>query len=115
MATLYDIQPDDLEPIEFTHFECWFDDEDGEDVTPQQLSDQANDILDLWEETLGVKFDREGLDFSTWQGVLISFDTIAAQVVEAGYDVYVSDEGFIEIYKEDEPTFIIHKGEAYGI
>ena len=27
---LLDTQPDDLEPIEFTHFDCWFDDEDGE-------------------------------------------------------------------------------------
>ena len=118
MATLLDTQPDDLEPVEYTHFDCWFEDEDedGEGITPQQLSDRTNDVLDAWEATLGLKFDREGLDFSTWQGVLVSFDTIVAQVVEAGYDVYVSDEGWVEVYgKEDEPTFIIHKGEAYGI
>ena len=115
MPVLYTEQPDDLEPIEYTHFDCWFEDEDGKDVTPQQLSDKANDILDGWENTLSIKIDREGLDFSTWQGVFISFDTIAEQVVEAGYDAYVSNEGYIEIYKEVEPTFIIHKGEAYGI
>jgi hypothetical protein len=116
MATLLDTQPDDLEPVEFTHYDMWFENDDGEGVTPQQLSDQANDVLDAWEKTLGIKFDREGLDFSTWQSVYVSFDTIALQVVEAGYNVYVSDEGWIEVYdKEDEPTFIIHKGEAYGI
>jgi hypothetical protein len=55
------------------------------------------------------------MDFIKWQGVLISFDTVASQVAEAGYDVYVSAEGFVEVYKEVEPSFIIHKGEAYGI
>jgi hypothetical protein len=113
---LLDTQPDDLEPIEFTHFDSWFDDEDGEDVTAQELSDQANNVLDFWEITLHIKIDREGLDFSTWDAVYDSFGTVASQVAEAGYDVYVSDEqGFIEVYKEVEPTFIIHKGEAYGI
>jgi hypothetical protein len=122
---LLDIQPE-VNPIEYTHFDSWFeyeegDEEDGhymdaEDATPQQLSDQANDILDSWEDTLSIKIDREGLDFSTWDAVYDSFGTVAFQVAEAGYDVYVSDEqGFIEVYKEVEPTFIIHKGEAYGI
>jgi len=105
---LLDIQPE-VNPIEYTHFDSWFeyeegDDEDGhymdaEDATPQQLSDQANDVLDSWEDTLSIKIDREGLDFSTWDAVYESFDTVAEQIAEAGYDVYVSDDQlFIEIY-----------------
>ena len=124
MATLLDIQPES-NPIEWTHFDTWFDDEyedydgeymDAEDATPDQLSYHANDTLYVWEQNLGVRIDRRGLDFSTWDAVYESFDLIALQLVEAGYDVYVSDEQlFVEIYKEDEPAFIIHKGEAYGI
>jgi len=114
MATLLDTQPDDLEPVEYTHFDCWF--EDCEDATPQELSDRANDILDRWEQTLGIKLNRDGMDFNCWVAVLDLFDGIVEQIVGAGYDVYVSNEGWIEVYdKEDEPTFIIHKGEAYGI
>ena len=104
MSTLLDIQPDDLEPIEFTHFDMWFEDDDGEGITPQQLSDQANDTLDLWEETLGVKFDREGLDFSDEDRAYDSFCVVTDDIVRAGYSVYKGDT-FIEIYsKEDSNT-----------
>jgi hypothetical protein len=56
---LLDTQPDDLEPIEFTHFDCWFDDEDGEGITAQELSDQANNVLDFCEITLHIKIHSE--------------------------------------------------------
>jgi len=103
MAIAYDIQPDDLEPVEYTHFDCWFEDED-EDVTPQRLSDLANDILDGWEDTLGIKIDREGLDFSDEDRAYDSFCVVTDDIVRAGYSVYKGDT-FIEIYsKEDSNT-----------
>jgi hypothetical protein len=105
MAIAYDIQPEHLEPIEFTHFDCWFeDDEDDEDVTPERLSDLANDILDGWEETLSIKIDREGLDFSDEDRAYDSFWIVADNIVQAGYSVYKGDT-FIEIYsKADSNT-----------
>jgi hypothetical protein len=103
MATLYDVQPDDLEPFEFTHFDCWFEDEDEEE-NATDLNTRANEILSDWEKTLSLKFDRDGMDFNCWTAIQDLFDDIATQIVKAGYSVYKGDT-FIEIYsKEDSNT-----------
>lgn len=73
MGRLYTIQPDDLDPIEFTHFDCW---EDG---------DTWYDIVREWEKNLGVGLSKD------------SMDATIMDLLRNGYDVYQGDE-FIEIY-----------------
>jgi hypothetical protein len=102
MAKLLFTQPDDLEPIEFTHFDTWFDNDD--EVEPVLMNQRANDILDGWEKTLGVKFERDGMDFSDWDAVNDLFSDVCNQIVEAGFSVYLGGE-FIEVYsREDSKT-----------
>jgi hypothetical protein len=96
MATLYDIQPE-LEPIEWTHYDCWFIDESQ--ITTKKLNQVANEILNNWEKTLGITFVRDGMDFSSWTAVYDLFDDIVDQVIKAGYSVYKGSD-FIEIYRK---------------
>jgi len=74
MGMLYSIQPDDLEPIEYTHYDCWENDTTW------------FDIVRAWEKTLGV-----GLPKESTEATIIS-------LLSNGYDVYCGDE-FIEIYE----------------
>jgi hypothetical protein len=108
MSTLYDKQPEDLEPIEYTHFDCWFEDTtiNPTRATSEELTHASNKVLDAWENTLKITLNRDNLDFSTWENVYNAFDNIVEQVLKNGYNVYNSeDNGFIEIY-ESKP---IHK------
>lgn len=73
MGRLYTIQPDDLEPIEYTHFDCWND------------GDTWYDIVREWEKNLGVGLSKD------------SMDATIMDLLRNGYDVYEGDE-FIEIY-----------------
>jgi len=112
MAQLLNIQPDDLEPIEFTHFDSWFEDEDEEEENAFKLNLCANQILDNWEQTLGLKFARDGMDFNCWEAVQDLFSDIVDQIVLNGYNVYQGDE-FIEIYsKADSLNTIIKEEEC---
>jgi hypothetical protein len=74
MGIYYTAQPEDREPVEFTHFDCWEDDETW------------TEVLDAWEKTLGIKLPRES-----------ESDLIVA-LLQRGYDVYWGDS-FIEIYE----------------
>ena len=78
MANLYTIQPENREPIEFTHFDCW---EDGETWA---------DIARAWNVTFGNSLFE--IDNS---------DVTIMQLLRQGYDVYEGDE-FIEIYASEE-------------
>ena len=78
MSTYYNIQPEDREPVEFTHFDCW---EDGE---------TWDSIIDAWERNLGIKLPRS------------TEDELIVTLLKHGYDVYWGDS-FVEIYpSEDE-------------
>jgi hypothetical protein len=74
MGMLYTIQPDDLEPVEYTHYDCWDDDTIW------------FDIVRAWEKNLGIGLSKE------------SIDSTIMDLLQQGYDVYNGDE-FIEIYK----------------
>jgi hypothetical protein len=73
MGILYTIQPDDIEPIEYTHYDCW------DDETTWY------DIVRAWESNLGVSLAKD------------STDATIMSLLRHGYDVYEGDE-FIEIY-----------------
>lgn len=73
MSRYYTIQPDDLEPVEFTHFDCW-----DEDTTIEQIAME-------WGASLGITLPVD------------SWDSIIVQLLRCGYDVYEGDE-FIEVY-----------------
>ena len=77
MSILYTIRPDDLEPIEFTHFDCWDD------------STTMEEIVHSWESTLGITLPVD------------SWDAVIMQLLRKGYDVYEGDE-FIEIFESEE-------------
>ena len=73
MGMLYTIQPEDREPVEFTHFDCWEDDETESDITL------------AWSSTLGFTLpDR--------------IEDAILSLLRKGYDVYEGDS-FIEIYE----------------
>ena len=74
MGILYTIQPEDLEPVEFTHFDCW---EDGE---------SWQGIARAWSATLGITL-AEG-----------SQDETILDLLRRGFDVYEGEE-FIEVYE----------------
>lgn len=74
MGILYTTRPDDLEPVEFTHFDCW-----EEDTTMEE-------ILESWESSLGITLPKD------------SWDSAIMQLLRKGYDVYEGEE-FIEIFE----------------
>lgn len=76
MGIYYTAQPEDREPVEFTHFDCWEDDETETDIT------QA------WSSTLGFTLPE-------------TLDEAILALLRRGYDVYEGDE-FIEIYEGTE-------------
>lgn len=76
MSIYYNIQPDDREPVEFTHFDCWEDDETEADITR------------AWSSSLGFTLPE-------------TLDEAILALLRHGYDVYEGDE-FIEIYESEE-------------
>jgi hypothetical protein len=75
MSIYHNTQPD-LEPIEFTHFDCWDDDTTMEEIVMS------------WEASLGITLPTD-----TWDAVIMT-------LLRHGYDVYEGDE-FIEIYQSE--------------
>lgn len=74
MGTLYTIQPEDREPIEFTHFDCWDD-----EMT-------WGEIARAWGATLGITLPEDNQD------------SIILELIRRGFDVYEGSD-FIEIYQ----------------
>ena len=97
MAILYDIQPD-IEPIEWTHFDSWFDDEESKNeeiYTDEEFFTRAVEIIDTWAVNLSISikvpnFNHVNLDDG--------FDLVIMQLLEHGFNVYKGSD-FIEIYK----------------
>ena len=71
--SVYHLTQPDMEPVEFTHFDCWDDDTTMEG------------IVQAWEQSLGVTLQSD-----SWEAVIVS-------LLNHGFDVYEGD-GFIEIY-----------------
>lgn len=71
--SVYHLTQPDMEPVEFTHFDCWDD-----DTTMQE-------IVMSWEASLGITLPTD-----SWDSVIVS-------LLRYGFDVYEGDE-FIEIY-----------------
>jgi len=94
---LYEIQPDDLEPIEYTHFDEWFTDDEYNNSSniENDYAIKANEILDAWEETLQVKIPRPNF---AKEGIDSGFALVVDSLIDEGFSAYIGDE-FIEIYK----------------
>jgi hypothetical protein len=75
MGILYDTQPEDLEPVEFTHFDCWDD------------STTWVEISRAWSATLGITLPEEN-----------DPNPIVLDLLRKGFDVY-EGEDFIEVYQ----------------
>ena len=91
----YEIQPQ-IEPIEFTHFDTWFTDEEYNNST--NIEDmhfkKAIEILEAWEQTLNIKLPRPNFEK---EGLEDGFELVIDSLIEQGFSVYSSDS-FIEIY-----------------
>jgi hypothetical protein len=94
---LYETQPDDLEPIEFTHFDEWFSDDEYNNSSniENDYAIKANEILDAWEKTLQVKISRPNFEKN---GIELGFECVVDSLIDQGFSAYIGDE-FIEIYK----------------
>lgn len=73
MGTLFTCQPEDLEPVEFTHYDCW------DDTTTW------GEIARSWGATLGITLPED------------CEDATILELLRRGYSVYQGDE-FIEVY-----------------
>ena len=96
MPILYTTQPD-LEPIEFTHFDCWEEAMEENNWTLPQLH---LDIIHSWEESLGITLlyaeeENAGHDGHLYGDTI--WDVVCFRVLQGGYSVY-SGDNFIEIY-----------------
>ncbi|PPC99616.1 MAG: hypothetical protein CTY35_03505 [Methylotenera sp.] len=115
MANLFDIQPERNDPIEFTHFDCWFwDDNDSDGYLHERfqniddVADMTLDILSAWDVSLGTHIVNQLThDFGSAQNAAktMGFDNVWSLavliVLRAGYDVFEGST-FIEIYAEDD-------------
>ena len=108
MSRLFNTQPEDREPIEYTHFDCWFMGEDDTDLdegidlfneaTDEALAKRLGEILDGWERSLGMTIPRAD---SLAVGVDYALDVAIVAILEHGYDIY-KGEMFIEIFKGED-------------
>ena len=94
MPTLYETQPD-LEPIEYTHFDCWAESMEENSLTPLEL---YLDIIHAWENSLGCNLLYDDEEPQLYGDNL--WDVVCFRVLQAGYSVY-SGDNFIEIYEAD--------------
>lgn len=123
MRTLLDGQSD-REPIEFTHFDMWFCDDEGQpDVDAfyekplEERKKICDEIIASWEESLGAPLHPQ----KTYHGVAPDLyrmldvngvlDLVILKLLDHGYDVYSSDT-MIEIYEGDEPAETAETGET---
>lgn len=83
MSIYYEIQPDDIEPIEFTHYDQWANDE------------ELNEVLKAWENNLNIMLPRFDLNTISVEEAM---SIVVVMLLRRGYDIYDGDE-FIEIYK----------------
>lgn len=116
-GVLLDVQPDDNDPAEFTHFDCWIKNEDGEDddngltrycdADLDTLAPIAADIIQSWENTLSLDLlsaysedlNEDLTSTITRLGIDAAFDLVIMKLLRAGYHVYEGDS-FIEIYAD---------------
>jgi hypothetical protein len=95
MAILYDIQPDN-EPIEWTHFDSWFDDKEDEEIyTDKELFTRAIEIIDTWAVNLSITINVPNFNHVDLED---GFDLVIMQLLEHGFNVYKGSD-FIEIYE----------------
>ena len=94
---IYDEQQDNKEPIEYTHFNEWFTDNEYNNAPCifKLFEQKANEIVINWEKSLNIKlphpnFEKEGIEGG--------FELIVNSLDNQGFDIYNGDE-FIEIYK----------------
>lgn len=98
---LFEIQPDDLEPVEYTHFDMWFGDDDLDAYDNASNEDKLvvlRDILATWSETLDITFIvDETLPIDT------IIESVILQILREGYGVF-EGTSFIEIFARQEET-----------
>ncbi len=106
---LLDSQPENIDPIEFTHFDCWADlDNDGEPVGElYQWGDSgADEICRLLIESFSHILDQDlihlsrGIEYGDFENHDAFFLAATAELIKADYFCYLSDTCF-EVYTGD--------------
>lgn len=115
---IYDVQPSDREPVNYTHFSEWFASDLAEDASEAEklkafddsfLSSKVTElesVLASWEQTVGVPLlNLEGVNNLEQMARTVGWDNtinlVIYAVLCAGFDVYVGSD-FIEIYDRTE-------------
>ena len=108
MAQLFETQPEDNEPLEFTHFDCWFwgdNDSDGE-LHPnfdddEKVAEMRDEVIKHWDKSLNLRiYDYlRSICEPTTLADEYYWDAVIMYLLRQGYDVF-EGETFIEIYKE---------------
>ncbi len=104
MSKFLDCQDGAREPIEYTHFDCWVDEETGEELEDDSELELVASIIESWDKTLGtdLALSFQSVHGSTvagvrWVAVEHSLSLAIMEALRVGYDVYWGDN-FIEIY-----------------
>ena len=111
LLTYLDVQPEDIEPIEFCHLDCLVTDDNGEPVDDPgvtKLTVAINLSLACWEASLGVSLSKQfnealaQLESLNEAALWDAFDAAVRQVALDGrYAVYPGD-GFVEVYRIED-------------
>lgn len=116
MRSLLEAQSE-REPVEYTHYDMWFCDDEGEpdtnslafyNASMEEREKLCDEVIASWEESLGVSLHPQktyhGLAANLYRVLDINgvLDLVIIKLLEHGYDVYSSDT-MIEIYEGDEP------------
>ena len=115
MSAYYETQPDDNDPIEMTHFDMWFPNEDDEpDIDAYEragtkaLAKELDKVLKAWDKTLGTNLENIALHVSKYKidvvytlGMDMIWDLVIMRLLGHGYNVF-QGESFIEVYVNDD-------------
>lgn len=113
MGVLLDCQCDIREPVAFTHFDCWLE-EDGdphtyslEHYSTDALLDVAKGVFEAWKEELSLPHtfasstSNAGAVLMAAVGPERFMELLCMDILSFGYDVYIGST-FIEIYRPFE-------------
>lgn len=109
-GAMLDIEPDDVDEITSTHFDCWCDYDQNDEIIPDTeyaWGESGADLLagQLIEEFCGILNQdlmalSRGLKYGEFEGYQSFFMAVSKVFIDAGYFCYLSDTRF-EIYTGD--------------
>lgn len=101
---LLEVQPEDEDPIEYTHYDCWlnYEGKDGQMVKVREWDCRENvlfvkALFDGWADEYNLPNLRDLADKYLSTGQVETMSLVAEEFAKAGYRVYDGEE-FLEVY-----------------